>query len=84
MQGLWSDFEQFFLIKNNMLTYVHSDVDDANNTDAADDADVAATLMTTTGWLVQQSWMLSAVQKWGKISECKAYYVLIFVVIIRI
>ena len=34
MQGLSSDFEQFFLVKNNflyLLTSVHNDADDANN-----------------------------------------------------
>ena len=27
MQGLSSDFEQFFLVKNNLLTSVHNDAD---------------------------------------------------------
>ena len=30
MQGLPSDFEQFFLVKNNLLTSVHNDTDDYN------------------------------------------------------
>ena len=44
MQGLSSDFEQFFLVKNNLLTSVHNDAgnaNDAHNADAADDTDNA-------------------------------------------
>ena len=40
MQGLSSDFKQFFLIKNNfvyLLRSVHNNADDANNADTADD-----------------------------------------------
>ena len=33
MQGLSCDFEQFFLVKNNLLTSVHNDTDDADNAD---------------------------------------------------
>ena len=33
MQRLSSDLEQFFLVKNNLLTFVHNDAD------VADDAD---------------------------------------------
>ena len=36
MQGFSSDLKQFFLVKNNLLTFVHNDTDDA---DAADKAD---------------------------------------------
>ena len=41
MQGLSSDFQQFFLVKNNFvyfLTYVHNNADDADATDDKDDA----------------------------------------------
>ena len=38
-RGLSNDFEQFFLVKNNFLTSVHNDVDDADNADTTDDAD---------------------------------------------
>ena len=31
MQGLPSDLKQFFLVKNNLLTSVHNDTDDADN-----------------------------------------------------
>ena len=37
MLGLSSDFKQFFLVKNNLLTSVHSDTDDAGATDNAND-----------------------------------------------
>ena len=33
MQGVSSDLEQFFLVKNNLVTSIHT------NADAADDAD---------------------------------------------
>ena len=46
MQGFSSDFEQFFLVKNNFLTSVHND---AYDTDVKDDADYT---ITTTGLLV--------------------------------
>ena len=36
MQGLSSDFKQFFLVKNNLLTSVHNDTDATDNADAAD------------------------------------------------
>ena len=42
MQGLSSDFEQFFLVKNNivyLLTSVHNDTDNTDDADAADDTD---------------------------------------------
>ena len=39
IQGLSSDFEQFFPVKNNLLTSVHNDTEDADATDAAYDAD---------------------------------------------
>ena len=39
MQGLSSDFEQFFLVKNNLLTSVHNDPDNTDDADATDDAD---------------------------------------------
>ena len=44
MQGLSSDFKQFFLVKNNLLTSVHKDAnaaDDADTADETDDADNA-------------------------------------------
>ena len=31
MQGLSSDLKQFFLVKNNLLTSVHNDIDDADD-----------------------------------------------------
>ena len=37
MQGLSSDFEQFFLVKKNLLTSVHNDTDNADNADDTDD-----------------------------------------------
>ena len=35
MQGLSSDFEQLFLVKNNLLISVHNDTDEADATDDA-------------------------------------------------
>ena len=53
---LSSDFEQFFLVKNNfeyLLTSVHNDADDTDAADDIDATDDAVTplrmLMTTTG-----------------------------------
>ena len=37
MQGLSSDFKQFFLVKDNLLTSVHNDADDADTTDDTND-----------------------------------------------
>ena len=33
MQGLSGDFEQFVLVKNNLLASAHNDADNANNAD---------------------------------------------------
>ena len=37
MQGLSSDFKQFFLVKNTLLTSVHNDTDNADDADDAND-----------------------------------------------
>ena len=37
MQGLSSDFKQYFLVKNNLLTSVHNNADDMDNADDTDD-----------------------------------------------
>ena len=41
MQGFSGDLEQFFLVKDNLLTSVHNDTDAADDPDATHDADAA-------------------------------------------
>ena len=38
MLGLSSDFKQYFLVKNNLVTSVHNDTDATDDADTADDA----------------------------------------------